>query len=68
LIFYLNQRECAYCHKFFSRKNSVIYHIKHNCKIKKNIEKEKYEIFKKLKLDEEKKILKLGELEQEKKK
>ena len=59
---FLDKCECVYCNAKFSRKDSVIYHIKNNCKKVKEIEKEEEEeqtIFTKLKkLEEENQKLK----------
>jgi hypothetical protein len=33
--------KCIYCQKEFTRKDSVMYHIKNNCKKVKEIEEEK---------------------------
>ncbi len=46
---YLNQSKCVYCEKQFSRKDSALYHINHNCKKVKEIENKKQEIILKLK-------------------
>jgi hypothetical protein len=55
---YLNECKCVYCLKEFSRKDHVIYHIKHNCKKVKEIEDEKEQIFLRLqKLEDDKKNL-----------
>lgn len=54
----LDDCKCVYCEKEFSRRDSVIKHIKNNCKKVKEIEKEKHTIFTKLKeLEEENKQL-----------
>jgi hypothetical protein len=63
---YLENNQCGYCQKKFSRKNNVTQHIKNYCKIKKEIEKHKEEIFENLKKEEIEKnniIIKLEELE-----
>jgi hypothetical protein len=67
--YYLLQNQCCYCKKKFTRKDNTIYHMRYNCKIRKNIEKKKGEIFEKLKLEEiEKKeqLKKIAELNKEK--
>jgi hypothetical protein len=69
IIFSIENNQCVYCHKKFTRKNNITQHIKNNCKIKKEREKEKETIFKNLKnekIEKENIILKLKELEKEK--
>jgi hypothetical protein len=61
---YMEQNKCIYCQKEFSRKYSVMYHIKNNCKKVKEINDTKLKIFNELK-EKEKKI---NELEEENKK
>jgi hypothetical protein len=46
---------CIYCNKEFTRRDNVIYHIKHSCKKVKEIENEKLQIFNELKRIEEEK-------------
>ena len=58
---YLDEFKCVYCNKEFTRKNSVIYHIKNNCKKVKEIENKKQQIFLKLKEEENLRINKLEE-------
>jgi hypothetical protein len=54
----LDDCKCVYCEKKFSRRDSVIKHIKNNCKKVKEIEKEKHTIFTKMKeLEEDNKKL-----------
>jgi hypothetical protein len=50
---YLEDNKCAYCEKIFTKKSSVIQHMRENCKEIKKIEKEKQTIFDKLKELEE---------------
>jgi len=56
---------CKYCYKTFSRKDVLNKHLKNNCKVKKQHNDEKEEIFKKLLLQET--ILKEKEIELNKK-
>jgi hypothetical protein len=49
----LDESKCAYCGNQYTRKNNVIYHMKHYCKKAKEIEKEKHEIFTRLKQENE---------------
>jgi hypothetical protein len=53
---YLEECKCVYCGKKFTQKNSVLYHMKNNCKKIKEIENEKHKIFLKLKQEEEQQI------------
>jgi hypothetical protein len=62
---YMDRLKCVYCNSEFTRKSSVLNHIKHNCKKVKEIEEEKHKIFLKLKEEEEIKI-KLKEEEKNK--
>ncbi len=60
---------CNYCNKTFSRKNVVYKHIKESCKVAKQQNKEKQDIFDKLKLerDQQEVIVKLKLLEEQNK-
>jgi hypothetical protein len=58
---YLDECKCVYCDKKFTRKNSVLYHIKNNCKKVREIENKKQQIFLKLKEEENNRINKLEE-------
>ena len=50
---YLKQCKCGYCYKQFTRKSTVKQHIEHSCKIKKELDNKKHEIFEQLKKDNE---------------
>jgi hypothetical protein len=50
---YLNECKCIYCDKEFTRKDNVLYHMKHNCKKVKEIEDKKQKIFMKLKEEDD---------------